>query len=70
MSAALLTALGYIDKYTALRGGDILTHPASIADMEASVFDEFCTRAFALVLSEVGIDIDDYKDFQRRKRNR
>ena len=67
MAAALLTELGYIANYTALRGGDILTHPQSISEMEAPVFNEFCERAFNLVRDEVGIDIGDFTAFRPKR---
>ncbi len=68
--AAVLTQLGYVDSFMALRGGDILTQPASLSAMDAPTFKKFCQEAFDLILDQVGVDVGDYTAFMASKKAR
>ena len=61
LMAAVLTQLGYVQSYMALRGGTIMTQPASLSAMDGPTFEKFCREAFDLIEAHVGVSIDDYK---------
>lgn len=67
LSNSLLTALGYVESFTALMGGGTHTHPMSLAEMDAPDFNIYCEKAFAVIWEEFGVDVEQYKEHQRQK---
>ncbi len=67
LSNAILMEGGYHQSYTALLGGGVHAIPASIADMDAKEFKDYCEKAFAAIWEEFGIDVDTYKEHLRKR---
>lgn len=67
LSKSLLHQLGYFEEFVALMDGSILPHPRSIADMDHHEFKRYCDKAFDEIWDRFGLDVETYKEAQRRK---
>lgn len=65
LSNAILVEAGHVERFTALYGGGMQVHPASIGDMDGPEFKSYAENAFALIWTEFGIDVETYKEHLR-----